>query len=124
MAKRYLKADDKYINGSSNNQYIIYLDTNNLYGWGMIQPLRQGGFKWVDNLNDLTIREILKKVLPDGREQAIFSQGNQGYILECNLEYPKELHDLHSDYPLAPEKLIVQNEWLSDYCQKLKENLN
>ena len=24
--------------------YIIYLDTNNLYGWGMIQYLPYGGF--------------------------------------------------------------------------------
>ena len=25
-----------------------------------------------------------------------------GYILECDLKYPKKLHDLHSDYPLCP----------------------
>ena len=33
-----------------------------------------------------------------------------GYILKVDLEYPKEWHDLHNDYPLAPEKLeITQN---------------
>ena len=28
-----------------------------------------------------------------------------GYILEVDLEYYKELHDLHGDYPLCPKKL-------------------
>ena len=28
-----------------------------------------------------------------------------GHILEVDLEYPDELHELHNDYPLAPEKL-------------------
>ena len=28
-------------------------------------------------------------------------------ILDVDLEYPKSLHDLHSDYPLAPERVEV-----------------
>ena len=34
--------------------------------------------------------------------------GNTGYFLEVDLEYPKELHDLHNDYPLALEVMNVQ----------------
>ena len=30
---------------------------------------------------------------------------SDGYILEVDLEYPDKLHELHNDYPLAPEKL-------------------
>ena len=30
---------------------------------------------------------------------------DEGYLLELDLEYPKDLHNLHNDYPLAPEKL-------------------
>ena len=37
------------------------------------------------------------------------------------MENPKELHYLHSDYPLAPEELIVQDDWLSPFCKNLKE---
>ena len=44
-----------------------------------------------------------------------------GYFIECDLEYQKLLHDLHNDYPLAPEKLIVQDDWLSPFCKNLKE---
>ena len=36
-------------------------------------------------------------------------------MLEVDLEYPSKLHDLHNDYPLAPEKQISQN-MLSKYC--------
>ena len=44
-----------------------------------------------------------------------------GYLIECDLEYPEKLHDLHNDHPLAPEKLIVEDDWLSPYCKKLKK---
>ena len=37
----------------------------------------------------------------------ISSQEGRGCILEVDLEYPKELHDLHNDYPLAPERIVV-----------------
>ena len=45
----------------------------------------------------------------------------KGFILEVDLEYPKELHDLHNDYPLASEKVKVTKDMLSDYCKKISE---
>ena len=41
------------------------------------------------------------------------------YVLKMDLEYPQELHDIHNDYPLAPEKINIPREWLSDYCLKI-----
>lgn len=40
---------------------------------------------------------------------------HKGYILEVNMEYPAQLHKAHNSYPLAPEKLAVDCEWLSPY---------
>ena len=42
-----------------------------------------------------------------------------GYFLEVEPEYPDELHELHDDYPLAPEKPAVSSDMLSNYCKKL-----
>ena len=45
---------------------------------------------------------------------------NKGLILEVDLDYPKELHGLHNDYPLAPEKKTVKKE-LSEYCKSVEK---
>ena len=74
----------------------MYLDANNLYGWAMSQYLPYGSFKW---LSDEELNKIdLGKYKEDSRE---------GLVLEVDLEYPKDLHELHNDYPLAPEKVKV-----------------
>ena len=39
------------------------------------------------------------------------------------LKNVKELHVLHNLYPLAPEKLAIPYEMLSDYCKKLPKNM-
>ena len=45
----------------------------------------------------------------------------KGIILEVDLEYPKELHELHNDYPLAVEKMKATKEMLSPYCKNIQE---
>ena len=49
----------------------------------------------------------------------IKSNSSTGYILEVDLEYPNKWHDIHNDYPLAPEKINIPKEWLSDYYLKI-----
>ena len=44
-----------------------------------------------------------------------------GYILEADIEYPSELHELHSDYPLSPEKLEISQNILSKYCSDIAD---
>ena len=99
IANRYGKANKKYMkeyNEKVPSKYIMYLDTNNLYGWAMSQYLPTGNFKW------MTDKEISKIDL--GKYKAY---GEKGLILEVDLEYPQELHDIHSEYPVAPEKVKV-----------------
>ena len=116
IANRYGKANNKYMkeyDEKAPSKYIMYLDANNLYGWAMSQYLPTGGFKW---LSQKQIEKInLGKYTDDSKK---------GLILEVDLEYPKELHDLHNDYPLGPEKVKVTNKMLSDYCKKIQKNFN
>ena len=44
-----------------------------------------------------------------------------GYILEVDLEYCWELHDLHNDYPLYSEKIEVSHDMLSGYCRNIAD---
>ena len=36
-----------------------------------------------------------------------------------NLEYPEDLPEAHNAYPLAPERMVVQKSWMSDYQHNL-----
>ena len=95
------------------SKYIMYLDANNLYGWAMSQYLPTSGFRW------LTEREINKIDLAKYKKDS-----KKGVILEVDLEYPQELHDLHNDYPLAPKKMKVTKEMLSSHCKSVREKFN
>ena len=110
IANRYGKANNKYMkeyDEKASSKYIMYLDANNLYGWAMSQYLPTGGFKW------LSEKEVNLSKFDDEFEK--------GLILEVDLEYPKELHDLHNDYPLAAEKIKVTKNMLSPFCKKIAE---
>ena len=89
------------------SKFITNLDMNNLYGWAMSGYLPYGGFKWLKNVEGFDVNSI-------SEESPI------GYILEVDLEYPDELHVLHNDYLLAPEKLVIYYDMLSDCCKKNK----
>ena len=49
----------------------------------------------------------------------IKTNSSTGYKLEVDLEYSQELHNIHNDYPLAPQKINITKEWLSDDCLKI-----
>ena len=112
VSKRYAKANNPEIEGydpEKQKSYLLYLYANNLYGWAMSQPLPKGGFQW-----EKDCKKIQKTIVDHP------SDSDHGYILEVDLEYPEELHETHNAYPLAPEKLKVKEEWLSNYQKSVK----
>ena len=111
IANRYGIANNKHMkkyDEKAPSKYIMYLDANNLYGWAMSQYLPTGGFRWmtekqIDNIDLFKYKEDSKK----------------GLILEVDLDYPEDLHDLHNDYPLAPEKIKTTEDMLSEYSKEI-----
>ena len=71
----------------------------------MSHYLPYSGFKWLN-----------QKEISDFCLNSTSENSSIGYILEIDLEYPSELHELHNDYPLAPEKLDISENMLSKYC--------
>ena len=73
----------------------------------MSQYLPTGNFRW------MTDKEISKIDL--GKYKA---DGKKGLMSEVDLEYPQELHELHNDFPVCPEKVKVSNNMLSGSVRK------
>ena len=64
--------------------FITYLDKNNLYSWSVSEYLPNGKFEWLENIDGFNVMTINEK-------------SDIGYIIEVDLEYPKELHELHNE---------------------------
>ena len=52
---------------------------------------------------------------------SISDKSPTGYFLDVDLEYPEELHEIHNDFLLAPEKIAVSSDMLSKYCKKIAD---
>ena len=104
ISHRHAKANNEYMGTefdlAEETKFISYLDANNLPGWAMSKKLLTSGFKWMTD-----------------NEQDFWK--HLSCFLEVELECPEDLHDLHKDYPLAPERIIIIRN-----IEKLITNLN
>ena len=113
ISQRYSSANNPYVDGydeSEEKRYITYLDANSLYATAQSEPLPVGNFRF---LTDAEMRDF--------HLEGIRADAEIGYIVECDLEYPSHLHDMHNDYPLAPEHVTVTREMLSPFAVSLLE---
>ena len=90
---------------------IIYTDANNLYGGIMLQyPLRLKNFEQVENV---TLADIMEAD----------DEGEIGYTLEIDLEYPEDLHDKHADFPLISNKEGIDPLELGSFQTEIRNTL-
>ena len=123
VSNKYMKKYDRNIKSS----YLQYLDANNLYGWAMSQKLPVNNFKWVKKDDISNFNENFIKNYDENSDKR--------YILEVDVEYPKNIDKLHSDLPFLPERMKINThskltcnaynkENYVDHIMALKQALN
>ena len=96
VVKKDAIANNKYLptyDKSKKNVFLQYLDANSLYGYAMNKTLPLNGYKWAD-----------KTIFTDDFIKNYDDKGDKGYLLEVDVEYPKELYSAHKDLPFLPER--------------------
>ena len=92
ISLRHAKANNEYIGSvfdpAKESKFISYLVANNLYGWAMSKQLPTSGFEWITDDEHDDCKHL-------------------SCILEVDLEYPEDLHNLHNGYPLAAERVKI-----------------
>ena len=124
---RYAKVNNKYVKDYDKNKevsYLKYWDVNNLYERAVSQKLSVNGFKWVEHLSEFDECFI----------KSCNEKSKEGCFLEVDIQNPEELHELHNDLPLLPERMKIgkveelvtnlhdNNEYVI-YRRKLKQAL-
>lgn len=125
IMKRYARANNHLMpvcfDKTKPETYIVYLDANNLYGWSMMQNLPYKKFEWLNEswLNAVNTggTDFIKRYFDHLREKS------EGCFFEVKLEYPKELHDAHNLYPLAPERRCIKESEVSYFTRHLHDKL-
>ena len=108
IAKRCSKVNNKYMKNyyfTKPSVFIKYQVEKDLYDWAMSGYLPYDEFKWLKDVDNFDVNSISEN-------------SPTGYILEVDLEYANELHELHNDYPFYPEKLPISDDMLSDCSEK------
>ena len=107
---RYAEANDKYMNNYDKNKessYIQYLDQTICMDEQCLK-----NYLWIVLNGKKNMLKFNKDFIKNYDENS-----DKGYILEVDVKYPQNLHDLHSDLPFLPERMKINK------CSKLVCNL-
>ena len=112
---RYAKANNKYMKaydeGEERESFLQCNDANTLYGFATSELLPVDGFEWMKDLSKID-EDFIKNY---------DENSDKGHILEVNVEYPKNLHDLHNDLPFLPERMKI-DKFKNLVCNLYDEN--
>ena len=97
---------DRYIKSDEDNK-IIYVDANNLYGYSMSEPLPYDEIKFD---NSVKLEDILNT--PD--------DSDIGYLIEVDLNYPDNIKEKTKHLPFAPVNKKNNPDNFSDYMKEIK----
>lgn len=109
---RYAVSNNKYQSDYNPNEldnFLMYIDCNNLYGFAMCGYLPHSDFRML-NEEECKLLDVT----------SVPSDNEHGFILEVDLEYLESLHDLHNDLPFCAENFVPPG---SKHTKKLIPNL-
>ena len=98
---KYAKTNNNYIKDYDKNKESLYLQycyVNNRYGWAMSQKLPVNNFEWIKDVSQFN-----EDFINNYNEE-----GDEGYFLEVDVQYPEMLHKLHNGLPFLPERMKIE----------------
>ena len=108
---QYVKANNKYIKNYDKNKESLnlkYWDVINSNGWAISQRLPLCGIIYVEETTQFN-SDFIKSYI---------DYTNEGYFLEVDVQYPKNLHNLHNDLSFLFERMKIET------IEKLVANLH
>ena len=99
-------------NSKVQSTYLLDLHTSNLYRWAMSKKLPIDNYKRCDDVETFT-SEFIRNYDNDS---------DTGYLLEADIDYPKNLHESHRDLPflaIRKEKLLATLEDKENYVVRI-----
>ena len=76
------------------SSYIQYWDVINLYVWAMLQKLPVNNFEWIKDTSQFN-EDFIKNYN---------EESDEGYFLEVDVQYLKNLNELYNDLPFFARK--------------------
>ena len=114
VIKKHGIANNKYLptyDKTKKSVSLQHLDANNSYGYAMNRTLPLNGYKWAD-----------VSIFTDDFIKNYDDKGDKGYLLEVDVEHPKELLSAHKDLPFLPERRFkLHKEFEYKVCKEVEK---